>query len=61
MAKDYTARVPGTVAIRLDVPPKVRDRLRVLAAQAGLAMSQYVRQLVETALEKKLRNSKKKC
>lgn len=53
MAKKYTARVPGTVAIRLDVPPETRDALRVLAATAGVPMSQYVRDIVVADVKKK--------
>jgi hypothetical protein len=50
MAKDWTARAPEMMAVRLDVTPQVHRQIRVLAAQAGLPMSQYVRWLVEEAV-----------
>jgi hypothetical protein len=52
MPKAYTARQPGTVAIRLDVTPAERDRLRVLAAKAGVPMSEYVRLVVRKDLRR---------
>lgn len=53
MAKKYVSRDPALVAVRLDVPAETRDRLRVLAAQDGKAMSEYVRDLVVREVEKK--------
>jgi hypothetical protein len=52
MPKAYTARRPNTVAIRLDVTPAERDRLRVLAAKAGVPMSEYVRLVVRKDLRR---------
>jgi hypothetical protein len=57
MPKAYTARQPGLVAIRLDVTPAERDRLRVLAAGAGVPMSEYMRQLVRRELRRRARAS----
>jgi len=37
--------------VRLELPIEIHDRLRVLAAEARQAMSQYVRQLVETTVK----------
>jgi hypothetical protein len=55
MPKSYTARRPGLVAIRLDVTPAERDRLRVLAAGAGVPMSEYVRLVVRRELRRRAR------
>jgi hypothetical protein len=52
MAKSYTARPPGTKSVRLDLSEEMHRQLRVMAAQAGLPMSQYVRQLVEGVIRK---------
>jgi predicted DNA-binding protein len=59
MAKDYTAREPGLVAVRLDLTPDHRDRLRVLAAENGRTMSKYVRLLVEREIDQKKPPKKK--
>jgi hypothetical protein len=45
MAKEVDT-TPGLVPVRLDVTPEVRTALRHAAAEAGLPMSRYVRELV---------------
>jgi hypothetical protein len=44
------SRPVGVVSVRLDVSAAVHQQLRVLAAMAGLPMSQFVRKLVEDAV-----------
>lgn len=45
------SRPVGTVAVRLDLMPADRDRLRILAAHEGLSMSAYARQIVEREIQ----------
>lgn len=44
--KTYTARKPGTKAVRLDLTEIEHHALRQLAARLGLPMSQAVRAIV---------------
>jgi hypothetical protein len=50
MAREWTSRPPGTKAVRVDVREEVHAKLRILAAEAGLAMSAFVRTLAEDAV-----------
>jgi hypothetical protein len=50
MAREWTSRPPGTKAVRVDVPEPVHAKLRILAAEAGLPMSGFVRKLAEDAV-----------
>jgi hypothetical protein len=50
MAREWTSRPPGTRAVRVDVREDYHAKLRVLAAEAGVAMSAYVRGLAEAAV-----------
>jgi predicted DNA binding CopG/RHH family protein len=50
MAKSYKSRAPGLRSVRLDLNEADHAALRVLAAQAGLPMSQYVREIVQAHL-----------
>lgn len=38
--------------VRLELEPKMHAKLRVIAAKAGVPMSQYVREVVEQKIEK---------
>lgn len=38
-------------AVRLDLPPKDRERLRVVAAMAGMPMAHFARQAVLNAIK----------
>ena len=42
-----------TVFVRLELSPELHAKLRVLAAENGLPMSQFVRQLVEERILRK--------
>ncbi len=53
MAREWTSRPPGTKAVRVDLPEAVHAKLRVLAAEAGQAMSAFVRSLAEDAVRAK--------
>jgi hypothetical protein len=53
MAREWTSRPPGTKAVRVDVSEAVHAKLRVLAAEAGLPMSGYVRSLAEQAVRQR--------
>jgi hypothetical protein len=46
MAKHYAARKPGTKAVRLDLTEAEHTAFRLLAAQAGVPMSEYARRIV---------------
>jgi hypothetical protein len=46
MAKNYVARKPGTKAVRLDLTEAEHTAFRLLAAQAGVPMSEYARRIV---------------
>jgi hypothetical protein len=46
----WTSHPPGTKAVRVDLAAAVHAKLRVLAAEAGLPMSAFARQLVEDAV-----------
>jgi hypothetical protein len=50
MAREWTSRPPGTKAVRVDMPEAVHAKLRILAAEAGVAMSAYVRDLTLAAV-----------
>lgn len=41
----------GTCPIRCQVRPEERERLRVVAAKAGVSMAKFVRELVRKAIE----------
>ncbi len=45
-----TKEPPGLVPIRLGLTPAERDRLRIIAAQAGKPMAHYVRAVVREHL-----------
>jgi plasmid stability protein len=43
---------PDAIGLRLNLTPADRDRLRVVAAQAGMSMAAYARKVVLEAVEK---------
>jgi hypothetical protein len=47
MPRQWTSQPPGTKAVRLNLADPVHAKLRILAAEAGVAMSVFVRQSVE--------------
>ncbi len=53
MPREWTSHPPGTKAVRVDLPERVHALLRILAAEHGVAMSVYARQLVENAVRKR--------
>ncbi len=53
MPREWTSRPPGTKAVRVDLTEAVHAKLRILAAEAGLAMSAFARQLVENAVRER--------
>lgn len=50
MPRVWTSQPPGTKAVRLNLAGAVHAKLRILAAEAGVAMSVFARQLVEDAV-----------
>jgi hypothetical protein len=59
MAKHYTARKPGTKAVRLDLTEAEHVAFRLLAAQAGMPMSEYARRIVADHIAAKTGREKK--
>lgn len=53
MVRSWTSQPPGTKAVRCNLAEEVHAKLRILAAEAGLAMSVFVRQLAEEAVRKR--------
>lgn len=51
MAKNYSSRPAGMVAVRLDLDAARHDQLRMLAARDRVPMSRYVRSIVEAHLD----------
>ncbi len=50
MPREWTSRPPGTKSVRVDLAERVHAKLRILAAEAGVAMSVFVRGLAEDAV-----------
>ena len=53
MARSWTSQPPGTKAVRLNLEEPVHAKLRVLAAEAGVPMSAFVKQLAENAVRER--------
>jgi hypothetical protein len=53
MAREWTSRPPGTKSVRVDLPEAVHAKLRILAAEAGVPMSTFVRGLTEQAVRER--------
>jgi plasmid stability protein len=53
MARTWTSQPPGTKGVRLNLDDAVHAKLRILAAEAGLPMSAFVRQLAENAVRER--------
>jgi plasmid stability protein len=47
MPREWTSQPPGTKAVRLNLADAVHAKLRIIAAEHGVAMSVFVRQVVE--------------
>jgi predicted DNA-binding protein len=56
---DTTERPADRIQLRLELSPEIRDRLKVRAAQAGLSMASYLRELVERDLDQPTANASK--
>ena len=51
MARTWTSRPPGSRAVRCDLAAAVHAKVRVLAEQAGVAMSAFARLALELLAE----------